>query len=152
MSKKGPIWHSILSAVSIRSDESTAFRLGDPHINWEESVYLNLILHGLQYTLTCAVCCRLPTQDLKVLRKQTLVSYLLYLLLKFCIYTHPSPLLFVMLRKENSLHPPTSLALYISWMALRVDGLFECILIRKSFCQIMADSSSVSSIFISVCC
>jgi len=46
--------------------------LGDPHVNWEESVYLNMIMHDLTYTLTCAICVRLPTQDLKVLSKTTL--------------------------------------------------------------------------------
>jgi len=46
--------------------------LGDPHVNWEESVYLNLIMHHLEYDITCAVCTRLPNQDLKVLCKKTL--------------------------------------------------------------------------------
>lgn len=46
--------------------------LGDPHINWEESVYLNMLMHHLQYTLTCVICVRLPTQDLKVLCKKSL--------------------------------------------------------------------------------
>ncbi|XP_057289640.1 uncharacterized protein KIAA0930 homolog isoform X2 [Hydractinia symbiolongicarpus] len=46
--------------------------LGDPHINWEESVYLNMIMHDLDYKLTCAICARLPNQDLKVLSKKTL--------------------------------------------------------------------------------
>ncbi|XP_012555871.1 uncharacterized protein KIAA0930 homolog isoform X1 [Hydra vulgaris] len=46
--------------------------LGDPHINWMESVYLNMIMHDMEYTLTCAICTRLPTNDLKVLYKTSL--------------------------------------------------------------------------------
>lgn len=49
--------------------------LGDPHINWEESVYLNLIMHEFEYTLTCAICTRLPNQDLKVLSKTVLTVH-----------------------------------------------------------------------------
>ncbi|XP_071955845.1 uncharacterized protein KIAA0930 homolog [Antedon mediterranea] len=30
--------------------------LGDPSVDWEETVYLNLILHQFDYILTCAVC------------------------------------------------------------------------------------------------
>ncbi|XP_066917535.1 uncharacterized protein KIAA0930 homolog [Clytia hemisphaerica] len=49
--------------------------LGDPHVNWEESVYLNLIMHGFEFTLTCAICVRLPSQDLKVLSKTVLTVH-----------------------------------------------------------------------------
>jgi len=49
--------------------------LGDPHINWEETVYLNLIMHQIEYTLTCAVCTRLPNNDLKVIKKASVNIY-----------------------------------------------------------------------------
>ncbi|XP_065070334.1 uncharacterized protein KIAA0930 homolog [Rhopilema esculentum] len=49
--------------------------LGDPHINWEETVYLNLIMHHMEYDLTCAVCTRLPSRDMKVVKKASVKIY-----------------------------------------------------------------------------
>eukprot|EP00112_Aurelia_sp_Birch-Aquarium-sp1_P025604 Seg859.10 transcript_id=Seg859.10/GoldUCD/mRNA.D3Y31 product="putative protein KIAA0930-like" protein_id=Seg859.10/GoldUCD/D3Y31 len=49
--------------------------LGDPHINWEETVYLNLIMHQMEYQLTCAICIRLANRDMKVLKKESLKIY-----------------------------------------------------------------------------
>ena len=62
------------------------YSLGDPHVNWEESVYLNMIMHDLHYTLTCAICVRMPTQDLKVLCKKSLVSdsFICYVIFLIC--------------------------------------------------------------------
>lgn len=43
--------------------------LGDPSIDWEETVYLNLILQQFEYTLTVAVCTRTGEKDLQILKK-----------------------------------------------------------------------------------
>lgn len=43
--------------------------LGDPSIDWEETVYLNLILQQFEYTLTVAVCTRTSEKDLQILKK-----------------------------------------------------------------------------------
>ncbi|XP_060084561.1 uncharacterized protein KIAA0930 homolog [Ylistrum balloti] len=43
--------------------------LEDKTINWEETVYLNIILHQFEYTVTCAVCTRTSEADLQILKK-----------------------------------------------------------------------------------
>ncbi|XP_033106121.1 uncharacterized protein KIAA0930 homolog isoform X2 [Anneissia japonica] len=39
-----------------KHDSKNLPSLGDPSVDWEETVYLNLILHQFDYILTCAVC------------------------------------------------------------------------------------------------
>eukprot|EP00794_Sanderia_malayensis_P018132 gene18132-19942_t len=46
--------------------------LGDPHVNWEETVYLNMIMHQIDYRVTCTICTRLTNRDLKVITKASL--------------------------------------------------------------------------------
>uniref|UniRef100_UPI00358DE715 uncharacterized protein KIAA0930 homolog isoform X1 n=1 Tax=Myxine glutinosa TaxID=7769 RepID=UPI00358DE715 len=41
-----------------RRDSRKLPGLGDPDIDWEETVYLNLILQRFEYLVTCAVCTR----------------------------------------------------------------------------------------------
>ncbi|XP_014677936.1 PREDICTED: uncharacterized protein KIAA0930 homolog [Priapulus caudatus] len=43
--------------------------LGEADIDWEETVYLNLILQQFEYTLTCAVCTRTSAKDLQILKR-----------------------------------------------------------------------------------
>ncbi|XP_050410746.1 uncharacterized protein KIAA0930 homolog [Patella vulgata] len=43
--------------------------LDDGNIDWEETVYLNIILHQFEYTVTCAICTRTSDKDLQTLRK-----------------------------------------------------------------------------------
>lgn len=38
---------------------------------WEETVYLNLILHEFEYTLTCAICTQTGTKDLEILKRHS---------------------------------------------------------------------------------
>ncbi|KRZ91955.1 Uncharacterized protein T08_1779 [Trichinella sp. T8] len=42
---------------------------GSQSINWEETLYLNLLLHEVEYVLTCAVCTRTSPQNLQILKK-----------------------------------------------------------------------------------
>ncbi|XP_060573865.1 uncharacterized protein KIAA0930 homolog isoform X2 [Ruditapes philippinarum] len=41
----------------------------DTSINWEETVYLNIILHQFVYTMTCAVCTRTAKNNIEILKK-----------------------------------------------------------------------------------
>ncbi|XP_055334413.1 uncharacterized protein KIAA0930 homolog [Paramacrobiotus metropolitanus] len=43
----------------------------DRTVEWEETVYLNLILNHLEYLVTCAVCSRSTPKDLQIIRRQT---------------------------------------------------------------------------------
>ncbi|KAJ7390956.1 hypothetical protein OS493_020976 [Desmophyllum pertusum] len=44
--------------------------LGDPSIDWEESViFLNWILHQFEYTLTCAICTKPQEKEMRVLSR-----------------------------------------------------------------------------------
>lgn len=61
-----------------RRDSKKLPGLGDPDIDWEESVCLNLILQKLDYMVTCAVCTRADGGDIHIHRKKSQVSpYLL---------------------------------------------------------------------------
>jgi hypothetical protein len=48
---------------------------GDAGIGWEETVYLNIVLHQIDYTVTVAVCTKTSPQNLQILRKNSQVSY-----------------------------------------------------------------------------
>jgi hypothetical protein len=45
--------------------------LDDNEIDWEETVYLNLILQHFEYYVTCAVCSRTGEKELQILKKFT---------------------------------------------------------------------------------
>ncbi|KAA0185703.1 hypothetical protein HAZT_HAZT007125, partial [Hyalella azteca] len=51
--------------------DSRKLPIGDPDIDWEETVYLNLIIHQFDYTLTLAVCTRTSPKDLQVLKRHS---------------------------------------------------------------------------------
>ncbi|XP_072034034.1 LOW QUALITY PROTEIN: uncharacterized protein KIAA0930 homolog [Amphiura filiformis] len=51
-----------------RKDSKNLPSLGDPGIDWEETVYLNLILQQYEYILTCAVCTK--TRDKMAIHKK----------------------------------------------------------------------------------
>ncbi|CAB1346349.1 unnamed protein product, partial [Coregonus sp. 'balchen'] len=57
-----------------RRDSKKLPGLGEPDIDWEESVYLNLILMKLDYVVTCAVCTRSDAGDIHIHRKKSQVS------------------------------------------------------------------------------
>ncbi|KAM4038075.1 LOW QUALITY PROTEIN: uncharacterized protein KIAA0930 homolog [Anomaloglossus baeobatrachus] len=54
-----------------RKDSKKLPGLGDPDIDWEESVYLNLILQKLDYMVTCAVCTRSEAGDIHIHKKKS---------------------------------------------------------------------------------
>ncbi|XP_055506160.1 uncharacterized protein KIAA0930 homolog isoform X1 [Leucoraja erinacea] len=54
-----------------RRDSKKLPGLGDPDIDWEESVYLNLVLQKLEYMVTCAVCTRSEGGDIHVHKKKS---------------------------------------------------------------------------------
>ncbi|XP_074128244.1 uncharacterized protein KIAA0930 homolog isoform X1 [Sminthopsis crassicaudata] len=54
-----------------RRDSKKLPGLGDPDIDWEESVCLNLILQKLDYMVTCAVCTRSDTGDIHIHKKKS---------------------------------------------------------------------------------
>ncbi|XP_023671008.2 uncharacterized protein KIAA0930 homolog isoform X1 [Paramormyrops kingsleyae] len=54
-----------------RRDSKKLPGLGDPDIDWEDSVYLNLILQKLDYVVTCAVCTRSEAGDIHIHKKKS---------------------------------------------------------------------------------
>ncbi|PIK48056.1 hypothetical protein BSL78_15068 [Apostichopus japonicus] len=57
-----------------RRDSKNLPSLGEPTVDWEETVYLNLILQQYTYTLTCGVCIK-EEGTLTVLRKYSQQVY-----------------------------------------------------------------------------
>lgn len=51
--------------------DSKKLPIGDPEIDWEETVYLNLIVHQFDYTLTLAICTRTSPKELQVLKRHS---------------------------------------------------------------------------------
>ena len=49
--------------------DSKKLPIGDPDVAWEETLYLNLIIHQFDYMLTLAVCTRTSPKDLQVLKR-----------------------------------------------------------------------------------
>lgn len=45
--------------------------LGDPDVDFEETVYLNLIIHQFEYVLTLAICTRTSPKELQVLKSKS---------------------------------------------------------------------------------
>ena len=44
---------------------------GDPEVDWEETVYLNLVIHQFDYYLTLAVCTRTSPKNLQILKRHS---------------------------------------------------------------------------------
>nr|XP_018909352.1 PREDICTED: uncharacterized protein LOC109038664 isoform X1 [Bemisia tabaci] len=57
--------------VDVFRKDSRRLPVGDPDIDWEETVYLNLIIHQFDYTLTLAVCTRTSPKELQVLKRHS---------------------------------------------------------------------------------
>ena len=57
--------------------------IGDPDVDWEETIYLNLIIHLFDYKITLAICSRTSPTDLQV----TFLTAVLFLkcLIQYCI-------------------------------------------------------------------
>ncbi|GIY37563.1 uncharacterized protein KIAA0930 homolog [Caerostris darwini] len=63
------------TAIEVFRKDSRKLPKCDPDIDWEETVYLNLILQEFEYTLTCAVCTRTSSKDLQILKKNSQKVY-----------------------------------------------------------------------------
>ncbi len=50
---------------------SSKLPIGDPDIDWEETLYLNIIMQKFEYSVTCAVCTRTSPKELQILKKHT---------------------------------------------------------------------------------
>lgn len=57
--------------VDVYRKDSRKLPVGDPDVDWEETVYLNLIIHQFNYTLTLAICTRTSPKELQVLRRHS---------------------------------------------------------------------------------
>ncbi|CAG7720490.1 unnamed protein product [Allacma fusca] len=61
--------------VEVFRNDSKKLPIGDPEIEWQETVFLNLLIHQLEYTLTLAVCTRTSPKELQVLKRHTQKVY-----------------------------------------------------------------------------
>ena len=59
--------------VEVFRRDSKKLPIGDPDCAWEETLYLNLIIHQFDYVLTLAVCTRTSPKDLQVLKRHSQV-------------------------------------------------------------------------------
>lgn len=57
--------------VEVFRKDSKKLPIGDPDVDWEESVYLNLVIHKFDYYLTLAICTRTSPKELQVLRRHS---------------------------------------------------------------------------------
>uniref|UniRef100_A0A0K8VMA3 Uncharacterized protein KIAA0930 n=2 Tax=Bactrocera latifrons TaxID=174628 RepID=A0A0K8VMA3_BACLA len=57
--------------VDVFRKDSRKLPIGDPDVDWEETVYLNMVIHQFDYTLTLAICTRTSPKELQVLRRHS---------------------------------------------------------------------------------
>ncbi len=60
-------WHCFFLLCDCCFPTNSVFNYQD--VDWEETIYLNLIIHQLHYTMTLAVCSRTSPKNLQVLRR-----------------------------------------------------------------------------------
>lgn len=68
-----------VSKINLEQNKIEVFRrdskklpcLTDFNYDWEETVYLNLILHQFEYTLTCAICTQTSDKDLEIIKRHS---------------------------------------------------------------------------------
>lgn len=63
------------TSVQVFRRNSKKLPIADLDLHWEETVYLNLIVQHLEYTLTAAACLRTGSQHLQVLRRRSQSVY-----------------------------------------------------------------------------
>nr|XP_026695101.1 uncharacterized protein KIAA0930 homolog [Ciona intestinalis] len=63
--KKTESLESQNEVVVYRRESMNAPGLGDPAYDWTETVYLNMIIQQMEYTLTCAICTKAETGNPK---------------------------------------------------------------------------------------
>lgn len=57
--------------VDVYRKDSRKLPIGDPDVDWEETVYLNMVIHQFDYTLTLAICTRTSPKELQVLKRHS---------------------------------------------------------------------------------
>lgn len=63
------------TVIEVFRKDSKKLPIGDPDVDWEETVYLNLIIQQFEYTLTVAVCTRTSPNNLQILRRHSQKVY-----------------------------------------------------------------------------
>ncbi|XP_014282725.1 uncharacterized protein KIAA0930 homolog isoform X1 [Halyomorpha halys] len=61
--------------LAVYRKDSKRLPIGDPELDWEETVYLNLIIHQFEYILTLAICTRTSPKQLQILRRYSQKVY-----------------------------------------------------------------------------
>lgn len=69
--KKRLIIDVLQTEVEVFRKDSRKLPIGDPDVDWEETVYLNMVIHQFDYTLTLAICTRTSPKELQVLRRHS---------------------------------------------------------------------------------
>ena len=54
------------SQVEVFRRDSRKLPIGDPDVDWEETIYLNLVVHLFEYKITLAICTRTSPTNLQV--------------------------------------------------------------------------------------
>lgn len=57
--------------IEVFRKDSKKLPIGDPDCDWEETVYLNLVIHQFNYFLTLAICTRTSPKELQVLKRHS---------------------------------------------------------------------------------
>jgi Uncharacterized conserved protein (DUF2045) len=57
--------------IEVLRRDSKKLPIGDPEIDWEETVYLNLVIHQFDYYLTLAICTRTSPKNLQILKRHS---------------------------------------------------------------------------------
>jgi hypothetical protein len=57
--------------VEVFRKDSRKLPIGDPDVDWEETVYLNLVIHQFDYYLTLAICTRTSPKELQILKRHS---------------------------------------------------------------------------------
>lgn len=55
--------------------DSKKLPIGNLDIDWEETLYLNVILQNFEYTVTCAVCARTSGNQMQILKRNAQKVY-----------------------------------------------------------------------------
>lgn len=56
--------------IDVFRKDSKKLPIGNMDIDWEETLYLNLIMHSFEYELTCAIVSRTGSQTIQILNKK----------------------------------------------------------------------------------
>lgn len=75
--------YSFQTEVEVFRRDSRKLPIGDPDVAWEETLYLNLIIHQFEYMLTFAVCTRTSPKNLQVLKRHCQVKFLIHLAIAY---------------------------------------------------------------------